>query len=84
MTAFVEVAHQYAAPYRAGLIESSRPWTDHLWLLGEDVQEGLCRRRQARICALDNADLLLDLNVARSSAQRIPCPRGGGAYRLDG
>ena len=66
MTSFVEVAHQSAAPYRTGLIESSRPWTNHSRLLGEDVQEGLCRRRQARICALDNADLLLDPNVGRS------------------
>ena len=66
MTAFVEVAHQSAAPYHPGVIESLRPWTNHSRLVREDVQEGLCRRRQARICALGNADLLLDPNVGRS------------------
>jgi hypothetical protein len=74
-TLFVEVAHQSAAPYRTGATQSSRPWTCHSrLLLGEDVQEGLGRRRQARVGALDNADLALDPHVGDRHDAEHPLP----------
>ena len=74
-TLFVEVAHQSAAPYRTGATQSSRPWTCHSrLLLGQDVQEGLCRRRQARIGAVDDADLTLDPHVGDRHDAEHPLP----------